>query len=251
MFPLHFTRHNGAMTSTVNPLQLSLGNTSYQYRPRFINSESSVAGMDEVMADASPSPTSNLPGRLTRSATAHASNKSLPRIDTEQLRSLSLRDKVSGRRANRPSSAAVELRQQQFQKYREMLWENGRTNLGKKDTPHVKIAPVRLPTSPAPNYDSITIYTVVHSQGHSPVGLRRKFDRSLVTTTVPEPLQSPATPNFDRDELLSAIADTNKTLTAARRLKKNTRSSSVRRESRRQETPSPVPDGIPMREFPP
>lgn len=183
----------------------------------------------------------SLPGRrLTRASRSQANSKSL-RIDTEQLRNLSILDKSSAKQATR--SFAAEMRQQQFQKLCEFLWKTGRANLGKRDSPHVNIVPVRLLTTQDPSYDSVTIYSVVHSQGHSPVGLRRKFDRSLLNATVPEPLQSPSTPNFDRNELLSAIVDTSKTL-ASRRSRKSPRSSLSSRGTRTRR--DVVPEGIPM-----
>lgn len=186
----------------------------------------------------------SLHGRRTRAARAHANNKLL-RIDTEQLRSLSLRDKSAGKHLTR-SSTAQPVREQQFQKYREFLWETGRANLGNKDAPHVNIAPVRLPTTQVSSYGSITIYTVVHSQGHSPVGLRRKFDRNLLSATVPEPFKSPSTPNFNREELLSSIADVNQVL-ASRRLRKSTKMTCTRRSTRMKE--EFIPTGVPMRTF--
>ncbi|OAA41154.1 hypothetical protein BBO_05690 [Beauveria brongniartii RCEF 3172] len=200
--------------------------------------------MDTMTRDGHPpSSTSTLTERrITRSAKAHARNKALPRIDTEQLKSLSIREKHAVKHVTRSSEADV--RQQQFQKYCEFLWKTGRAYLGNKKSPHVNIAPVRLPTTPVSSYESsITIFTVVHSQGHSPIGLRRKFDRSLLNATVPEPSRSPSTPNFNREELLSAIVDTNKALTT-RRLRNGTKTVPSKRDTRlRREL---VPNGIPM-----
>ncbi|EJP69428.1 uncharacterized protein BBA_01393 [Beauveria bassiana ARSEF 2860] len=191
----------------------------------------------------SPSSTSLLAERrITRAAKAHARNKALPRIDTEQLKSLSIREKHAVKHVARSSEADV--RQQQFQKYCEFLWKTGRAYLGNKKSPHVNIAPVRLPTTPVSSYEStITIFTVVHSQGHSPIGLRRKFDRSLLNATVPEPSRSPSTPNFNREELLAAIVDTNKALTA-RRLRNGTKTVPSKRDTRLRR--DLAPDGIPM-----
>ncbi|KAJ6788024.1 hypothetical protein PWT90_08623 [Aphanocladium album] len=232
------------MSATVNPRYLNLENQPYSYRFKSSYPEPPGSSRDTIMDEGSPSPTSSLPGRRTRAANSHAANKSLPRIDTEQLRSLSLRERNTARYLNH--SPVVEMRRQSFQKYRELLWEKGRVNLGNREMPHFNIAPVRLPTTPVSSYDSITIYTVVHSQGHSPIGLRRKFDRSMLNATVPQPLQTPSTPNFDRDELLSAITDTNKTL-AAGRSKRGSKASSAKRSGRgKQETTASIPDGLPI-----
>lgn len=235
------------MTSAVNTRHSDIGGRSSSLKFR-ISKQHPTPQCVEPMEDLSPSKNRSLPGRLTRSAAAIASNRSL-RIDTEQLRSLSIRDTKPPRRRTGSQHPASDIREQQFQKYRELLWTNGRDNLGNKDTPHYKIAPVRLPaaSSPSSSYDIITIYTVVHSEGHSPVGLRRQFDRSLLHATVPEPFQSPATPNFDREELLSAIVDTNKSL-ASRKFRMSKRSSAAKRDPRmRTGSPSPIPAGVPMR----
>ncbi|ATY62662.1 hypothetical protein A9K55_007538 [Cordyceps militaris] len=223
----------------MTPQHLSLDQKPHSYRfppssPDRLSDDMDTAPDEAVLP--------SLPGRrLTRASRSQANSKSL-RIDTEQLRNLSILDKSSAKQATR--SFTAEMRQQQFQKLCEFLWKTGRANLGKRDSPHVNIAPVRLLTTQDPSYDSVTIYSVVHSQGHSPVGLRRKFDRSLLNATVPEPLQSPSTPNFDRNELLSAIVDTSKTL-ASRRSRKSPRSSLSSRGTRTRR--DVVPDGIPMR----
>lgn len=234
-------------SASIKPRHLSLESKlgSYGLPSPSLSPDCSIDSMETMTRDGhSPSSTSTLPERrITRAAKAHARNRFLPRIDTEQLKSLSIREKHAVNHVARSSEADV--RQQQFQKYCEILWKTGRANLGNKKAPHVNIAPVRLPTTPVASYESsITIYTVVHSQGHSPVGLRRKFDRSLLNATVPEPSRSPSTPNFDRDELLSAIVDTNKALTT-RRLRNGTKTVSSRRDTRLRR--DMVPDGIPMR----
>ncbi|OAR00432.1 hypothetical protein LLEC1_04579 [Akanthomyces lecanii] len=227
------------MSATINPRHLNLESKSHSYRFASPYPELPDDSMDAVMDDAS---LSSLPGRRTRAAKAHAHNKAL-RINTEQLRCLSLRDKSTSRHMAR-SSTGQHVREQQFQKYREFLWDTGRANLGNKDAPHVSIAPVRLPTTQVSSYDSITIYTVVHSQGHSPVGLRRKFDRNLLSATVPEPFKSPSTPNFNREELLSSIVDANQGMTS-RRLRKSTKMTLSNKRSTRMREEF-IPAGIPM-----
>ncbi|OAA81226.1 hypothetical protein LEL_00771 [Akanthomyces lecanii RCEF 1005] len=226
------------MSATINPRQLNLESRSHSYRCASPYPDPSGDSMDAVMDDTS---LSSLPGRRTRAARAHANNKLL-RIDTEQLKSLSLRERGTARHLKR-SSTGQHVREQQFQKYREFLWETGRANLGNKDAPHVNIAPVRLPTTQVSSYGSITIYTVVHSQGHSPVGLRRKFDRNLLSATVLEPFKSPSTPNFNREELLSSIVDANQAL-ASRRPRKSTKTTSAKTPTRMRE--EFIPTGIPM-----
>lgn len=227
----------------MSPRHLNLESNSYSYRcapPSY--PDASGDSMDTAMDEASMA---SLHGRRTRAARAHANNKLL-RIDMEQLKSLSLHDKSAGKHVTRSSSTGQPVREQQFQKYRELLWETGRANLGNKDAPHVNIAPVRLPTTQVSSYGSITIYTVVHSQGHSPVGLRRKFDRNLLSATVPEPFKSPSTPNFNREELLSSIVDVNSAL-ASRRLRKSTKMTCTRRSTGMKE--EFIPAGVPMRTF--
>lgn len=237
------------MTSTINPRQLTITEQSSLGQFTFKNTHQTAEGTDNgVTDDASLSPTtSSLPGRVTEVAAAHAQNRAL-RIDTEQLRRLSICD--TDAKGHRTRSSAANLRHHQFQKFREHLWTQGRGCLGDRNTPHYNIAPVKLPTTPDATNDNITIYTVVHSQGHSPIGLRRRFDRGLLTATVPEPFQSPSTPNFDRDELLSAIADTNKTL-ASRRFRQSTRRASLpaRAARSRRGSTAPIPEGIPMRKL--
>ncbi|KAJ3496569.1 hypothetical protein NLG97_g2564 [Lecanicillium saksenae] len=232
------------MSATINPRYLDLQNQQHAYRFSSQYPEPPGSSSHTVEDDRSPSLPSSLPGRYAPTAKGHAANRSLPRIDTEQLKSLSLRERNVARYRNH--SPVVEMRRESFQKYRQLLWEKGRTQLGNRDAPHFNIAPVRLPTTPVSSYDSITIYTVVHSQGHSPIGLRRKFDRDMLTATVPQPLQTPSTPNFDRDELLSAITDTNKTL-AAGRSKRGKKATSVKRNGRaKQQMASSIPQGLPI-----
>lgn len=232
------------MSTTINPRHLNMESQTYSYRFSSSRVGSPSGSKDTSMSDTSSSPPDSLPGSRGRTARGHASNnKSLPRIDTEQLKGLSLREKNVARHNYR--SPVVGMRQQSFQKYRELLWEKGRTNLGNRETPHFNIAAVKPTSTTVSSYDSITIYSVVHSKGHSPVGLRRQFDRNLLSATVPEPFQSPSTPDFDRDELLSAILDTNKTLAAGQR--KKSKSVAATRRSTRQHRTSPIPDGIPIR----
>ena len=135
-----------------------------------------------------------------------AGKKAMLRLDTNALNS----PYEIPKSALWPSSAN-ELRYLRFQRYREHLWQHGRRHFGDCSGADAFILPVKLPdynTQSLPlvsRYDTVRVHTVIHSEGHSPIGMAREFNLASLRATVPEPTPSPRTPNFDSRGLLSAI----------------------------------------------
>lgn len=95
----------------------------------------------------------------------------------------------------------------QFQRFRVGLWQRGQRDFGKIDDKTVFVMPMALrqPFS-GTDADRLLISAVIHSQGRKSMGIRREFDLRQLRATVPEPLPSPRTPNFDRKLLLAAAS---------------------------------------------
>ncbi|RCI13214.1 hypothetical protein L249_0178 [Ophiocordyceps polyrhachis-furcata BCC 54312] len=94
-----------------------------------------------------------------------------------------------------------------FQSFRVGLWQRGLTDFGRVDDDTFFVMPVALrqPTA-VTDGDRLFISAVIHSKNRKPKGIKREFDLRQLRATVPEPLPSPRSPNFDRDSLLAAAS---------------------------------------------
>ncbi|PFH57804.1 hypothetical protein XA68_14548 [Ophiocordyceps unilateralis] len=95
----------------------------------------------------------------------------------------------------------------QFQRFRVGLWQRGPQDFGKVDKDTIFVMPIALrqPLS-VTDADRLLINAVIHSKGRKSMGIRREFDLRQLRATVPEPLPSPRSPNFDRNLLLAAAS---------------------------------------------
>ncbi|RDA82370.1 hypothetical protein CP532_5332 [Ophiocordyceps camponoti-leonardi (nom. inval.)] len=96
-----------------------------------------------------------------------------------------------------------------FQSFRVGLWQRGLMDFGKVDDETFFVMPVSLrqPTAVTEG-DRLFISAVIHSKNRKSRGIKREFDLRQLRATVPEPLPSPRSPNFDRDSLLAAAVTT-------------------------------------------
>ncbi|RDA90012.1 hypothetical protein CP533_0895 [Ophiocordyceps camponoti-saundersi (nom. inval.)] len=95
-----------------------------------------------------------------------------------------------------------------FQSFRVGLWQRGLADFGKVDDDTYFVMPVALrqPTTAVTNGDRLLMSAVIHSKNRKSRGIKREFDMRQLRATVPEPLPSPRSPNFDRDSLLAAAS---------------------------------------------
>ncbi|UNI23414.1 hypothetical protein JDV02_009234 [Purpureocillium takamizusanense] len=99
-----------------------------------------------------------------------------------------------------------------FQRFREGLWRRGSQDFGNCEHADVFVSAAELRRlSGATNGDvaadksQLSVRVVIHSKDRSPRGLKREFDLVSLRATIPEPLASPRSPNFDRASLLSVL----------------------------------------------
>ncbi|KAK5992692.1 hypothetical protein PT974_06107 [Cladobotryum mycophilum] len=123
---------------------------------------------------------------------------------------------LSGRRQSAPCCGSA-IGQLNFQKFREDLWKRGAQSFGNAEDADVFVKPLQLPrpseeptdngVSPlsSPESGHLTVRAVVRSKERAAVGLKRHFELEKLRATLPEPLPSPNSPNFDREALLSAL----------------------------------------------
>lgn len=126
-------------------------------------------------------------------------------------------------RLSSPRSVAA-FREMQFQQFREDLWRRGLRQLSHLENADIFVVPLKLPraalderttkagdgvaSSPVPRtprHGHFTVRAVVHSKRRAAIGLMRRFDLDALRATLPDPLPSPRSPNFDREALLSAL----------------------------------------------
>ncbi|OAQ79324.1 hypothetical protein VFPFJ_09810 [Purpureocillium lilacinum] len=99
-----------------------------------------------------------------------------------------------------------------FQRFREGLWRRGSRDFGNYEHADVFVSAAELRRlSCATDGDGVvdssqlSVRVVIHSKDRSPRGLKRDFDLVALRATIPEPLPSPRSPNFDRASLLSVL----------------------------------------------
>jgi hypothetical protein len=129
----------------------------------------------------------------------------------------------ASRRQSVPSYGAAHryMQLQQIQRQRLALWEQGSGKFGCSEEADVFVKPLQLrrprrdirsssegpdsasPTSPL--HRRLFVRAVIHSKTHVPVGLKREFDLDALRATIPDPLLSPRSRNFNREALLSKL----------------------------------------------
>ncbi|KAL7943085.1 hypothetical protein V8C42DRAFT_329613 [Trichoderma barbatum] len=81
-------------------------------------------------------------------------------------------------------------------------------------TPSSLSSPTLIPPTPtSPTSASsrrLSVRAIIHSKSNTPVGLKREFDLDALRATIPDPLPSPRSPNFDREALLSNLRPLNR-----------------------------------------
>ncbi|OAA68810.1 hypothetical protein ISF_03185 [Cordyceps fumosorosea ARSEF 2679] len=218
---------------------------SYRHPSPSPDSSGDDLGTDSATSEG-PSPAS-LPGRRdTRAPRFPPSGVKPPplKTDNESLRALVRKRNSAGNEAQSPASEGeLPLTLPQL---REILWASGRRYLGSRELDHINVAAVSFPrswTAAVPSCDgNMLIRIMVHPKGGSkPFTMTRKFERSVLSEMVPEPLQSPSTPNFDRKKLLSAVAGMKKTQ-ASSRPRRGVKAAAAAAATQRKS----IPDGVPM-----
>ncbi|QYS97008.1 hypothetical protein H0G86_004243 [Trichoderma simmonsii] len=69
------------------------------------------------------------------------------------------------------------------------------------------------PASPSPTSTlsrRLSVQAKIHSNSHSPIVLKREFDLDALRDTIPDPLPSPRSPNFNPEALLSVLEPLNR-----------------------------------------
>ncbi|KAL7939459.1 hypothetical protein V8C35DRAFT_286688 [Trichoderma chlorosporum] len=106
--------------------------------------------------------------------------------------------------------ADVFVRPLPLRKYQENL-----TSLSEDNTPSPisPSSPLQSPASSSPASVSsrrLSVRAIIHSKSHPPIGLKREFDLDRLRATIPDPLPSPQSPNFNPEALLSNLAPLNR-----------------------------------------
>lgn len=74
-------------------------------------------------------------------------------------------------------------------------------------------SPLPSPALPSPASTlsrRLSVRAIIHSKSHSPIGLKRDFDLDALRATIPDPLPSPRSPNFNPEALLSVLEPLNR-----------------------------------------
>ncbi|KAL6837454.1 hypothetical protein V8C40DRAFT_279324 [Trichoderma camerunense] len=79
-------------------------------------------------------------------------------------------------------------------------------------------SPLPSPALPSPTLPSpvstlprrLSVRATIHSKPHSPILLKREFDLDALRRTIPDPLPSPRSPNFNPEALLSVLEPLNR-----------------------------------------
>ncbi|KAF3063367.1 hypothetical protein CFAM422_010029 [Trichoderma lentiforme] len=74
-------------------------------------------------------------------------------------------------------------------------------------------SPLPSPVLPSPASTlsrRLSVRAIIHSKSHSPIGLKRDFDLDTLRATIPDPLPSPRSPNFNPKALLSVLEPLNR-----------------------------------------
>ncbi|KAL6701726.1 hypothetical protein J3F84DRAFT_15012 [Trichoderma pleuroticola] len=67
-----------------------------------------------------------------------------------------------------------------------------------------------LPSPTSTTSRRLSVRAIIHSKSHSPIGLKREFDLDALRATIPDPLPSPRSPNFNPEALLSILEPLNR-----------------------------------------
>ncbi|KAL7956740.1 hypothetical protein V8C34DRAFT_200208 [Trichoderma compactum] len=79
-------------------------------------------------------------------------------------------------------------------------------------------SPLPSPALPSPTSTlsrRLSVRAIIHSKSHSPIGLKRDFDLDALRATIPDPLPSPRSPNFNPEALLSILEPLNRRRSAS------------------------------------
>ncbi|KAJ6442877.1 Chromatin structure-remodeling complex subunit rsc1 [Purpureocillium lavendulum] len=189
---------------------------------------------DSAMADASPTTTTGIEesveavmsGSVPMSRLSQKPALTLPRMEGLRVQeensvepesptiigSPTTSETLAGRRRRIVQPLTPSARNLYFQRFREGLWRRGSKDFGNSDHADVFVSAVELRgPSVADDGDEVadksllSVRVIIHSKNRSPRGLRREFDLTALRATIPEPLPSPRSPNFDRVSLLSVL----------------------------------------------
>lgn len=108
----------------------------------------------------------------------------------------------------------------QFQQCREILWQQGRKQFGNAGHDPCFVVPeeIRRPRvagaggghngeqSPMAEESVLPVRAVIRCRDRRPISLKREFDLRELRATIPEPIPSPRSPNFDRSSLLAPFS---------------------------------------------
>ncbi|KAM4058553.1 hypothetical protein HRG_006485 [Hirsutella rhossiliensis] len=126
----------------------------------------------------------------------------------------------SGRRQPLSVLTATTRNLVQFQRYREILWRQGHKQFGNAGHDACFVVPeeIRQPRvaglgegpngaqSPIADESRLPVRAVIRSRDRRPISLKREFDLRELRATIPEPIPSPRSPNFDRSSLLAPFS---------------------------------------------
>ncbi|KAM0259962.1 hypothetical protein ACHAQJ_003055 [Trichoderma viride] len=144
----------------------------------------------------------------------------LPSSTADALRMSHAINASASRRQSLPSYGAAHryLQLQQIQRHRHALWEQGPWKFGRPEEADIFVKPLQLrrphrdvrslseePETVFPASKRFFVRAVIHSKTHVPIGLKREFDLDALRATIPDPLPSPRSSNFNREALLSKL----------------------------------------------
>ncbi|KAH8121815.1 hypothetical protein FP744_10007065 [Trichoderma asperellum] len=128
----------------------------------------------------------------------------------------------ANRRRSMPAYGAahrqLHMQLQQIRQYRHSLWEQGHRIFGRSEEADFLVKPLQLrrprreirswsegPSSASPLSKRVWVRAIIRSKSHVPIGLKREFDLDDLRATIPDPIPSPQSSNFNREVLLSRL----------------------------------------------
>lgn len=160
-------------------------------------------------------------------------------------------------------------RQSIFQRFRVELWRKGQFRFTNDLDADAFIIPMKLSEEELKSPQSAmeidqpgkrTVRIVVHSPGRQPFAIKRCFDMNRLLSTVPEPVMSPLSPQFDKVATLDSLLQQARRMSSATLLSSLPSSPTVAKEKTAKveddesekdepETPLTKTDVWPMRKF--
>ncbi|KAL6904550.1 hypothetical protein GGI43DRAFT_397494 [Trichoderma evansii] len=128
----------------------------------------------------------------------------------------------ASRRRSMPTYGTVSrstyMQLQQIQQHRHSLWEQGHKVFGRQEEADFLVKPLQLrrprreirswseePSSASSLSKRVMVRAIIRSKSHVPIGLKREFDLDDLRATIPDPIPSPQSSNFDHEVLLSRL----------------------------------------------